>query len=104
MRPEFSRPRRMVPAAAVLALAGCAGGTAKPPTFTAGNYYGRGGIELAGQFKDDAPANRQVRPGQLPLSFVDHEGNPVDLAKYRGKSHVVLVVSRGLPQSPGGVF
>ena len=101
MRPEFSR---LIRAAALLALAGCAGGTANPPpppTYT-GYGYGPGGIELADQFHDDAPANRQVSPDQLPLSFVDHEGKPVDLGQYRGKSNVVLVVSRGCRRPRAG--
>jgi peroxiredoxin len=53
--------------------------------------------------KDDAPANRQVAATDLPASFVDRDGKPVELKAYRGKA-VVLVVVRGMPESPGGVF
>jgi len=40
---------------------------------------------------------------EFPNSFVDHDGVAVDLTKYRGKP-VVIVVVRGMPESPGGVF
>jgi peroxiredoxin len=53
--------------------------------------------------KDDAPANRQVAAADVPTSFVDRAGKPIDLKAYRGKA-VVLVVVRGMPESPGGVF
>jgi peroxiredoxin len=53
--------------------------------------------------KDDAPANRQVATADMPTSFVDGAGKLVDLKAYRGRS-VVLVVVRGMPESPGGVF
>jgi peroxiredoxin len=53
--------------------------------------------------KDDAPANRQVASADLPATLMDRDGKPVDLKSYRGKA-VVLVVVRGMPESPGGVF
>jgi peroxiredoxin len=59
---------------------------------------------VAAQFHDDAPANRNVSPDKVPLTFLDLDGKKVDLASYRGKSNVVLVVTKGMPQSPGGVF
>jgi peroxiredoxin len=55
-------------------------------------------------FKDDAPTNTSVDPAAFPLSFIDHHGQPVDLSKFRGQKKVVLVVLRGMPQSPGGQF
>jgi len=58
---------------------------------------------VATDFKDDAPANATVT-SDMPLSFVDSNGNPVDLTQYRGNKKVVLIVLRGMPQSPGGVF
>jgi peroxiredoxin len=73
------------------------------PTFQAPRTYGRP-VDPDTAFRDDAPANRQLTAANLALHFVDHEGKPVDLAAYRGKKSVVLVVTRGLPQSPGGVF
>jgi peroxiredoxin len=46
--------------------------------------------------------------GEVPLRFTDKDGNPVDLASYRGKKNVVLVVVKGLPQRnnpvPGRAF
>jgi peroxiredoxin len=39
----------------------------------------------------------------MPTMFLDSRGNSVELKRYLGKS-VVLVVVRGLPESPGGVF
>lgn len=59
--------------------------------------------EIANQFHDK-PANRKVTEEQLPLKFIDMNGKAVDLASYRGKSNVVLVVVKGMPQFPGGVF
>ncbi|MFO0821994.1 MAG: redoxin domain-containing protein [Gemmataceae bacterium] len=47
---------------------------------------------------------RKVEPGKMPLVFIDMDGKPVDLASYKGKSNVVLVMTKGMPQSPGGVF
>jgi len=55
-------------------------------------------------FRDDAPANKKLSADDLALMFVDHAGMPVDVKSYRGKMAVVLVVTRGIPESPGGVF
>jgi peroxiredoxin len=54
-------------------------------------------------FKDDAPANAKVSADTLPTNLVDHTGAPVDLTAYRDKKNLVLVITRGIPQSPGGV-
>lgn len=54
-------------------------------------------------FRDDAPANRPTTAAEFTASFVDADGNPVDLKSYRGRP-LVLVVVRGMPESPGGVF
>jgi peroxiredoxin len=56
---------------------------------------------IAGRFHDK-PANRTVE--QIPLRFADLDGQAVDLSSYRGKSNVVLVVVKGMPQYPGGLF
>lgn len=84
-------------AAVLLGAAGCGGqygqdkpGVAYPPGVTA--------------FTDDARANRTVTATNFPLSFVDSTGAAVDLAQYRGKSNVVLVVLRGVPRALGGAF
>jgi peroxiredoxin len=99
--PTVSRVARIF-LPAVLLAAGC--NDDPPPVPKYSGSYRSGGIELASQFKDNAPANRQVGRDQVPLRFVDCHGNPVDLASYRGKSNVVLVVGRGIPQSQGGLF
>jgi peroxiredoxin len=52
-------------------------------------------------FKDDAPANAEVMA--FPQTFVDVNGNTVDLKKLRGRK-VLLVILRGIPQSEGGRF
>jgi peroxiredoxin len=85
-------------AAVAVAPAGCDKAAHPVPRidFSKSDAYG------AAEFKDDAPANATAE--DFPLSFVDSEGQPVDLTQYRGKKKVVLVVLRGMPQSPGGVF
>jgi peroxiredoxin len=55
------------------------------------------------KLKDNAPANRQVAASEMPTSFVDAAGKSIDLKDYRGRA-VVLVVVRGIPESPGGVI
>lgn len=55
-------------------------------------------------FKDNAPSNRDLTTDTLPTAFVDHEGKPVDLAGYKGKKNLVLVVVRGIPQTQGGAL
>ena len=50
------------------------------------------------------PAKRAPSAADLALTFVDLRGETVDLKSYRGKKAVMLVVTRGLPESPGGVF
>jgi peroxiredoxin len=81
-------------AALVLAVAGCA--EPEPPSFDAGDVYG------VARFKDHAPANVDLSRTDFPTSFVDSDGKEVDLAQYRGKRMVVLVVLRGVPRSLGG--
>jgi peroxiredoxin len=86
----------------LVALAGCGGSSSKAPGYS----YSYGTPDLAavaGQFHDQ-DANRTVKGEQVPLKFIDIDGTPVDLASYRGKSNVVLVVLKGMPQFPGGVF
>jgi peroxiredoxin len=72
------------------------------------NYgYGYGPTDMAAtaaQFHENPPANRAVAADKMPLAFTDLDGNRVDLASYRGRSNVVLVVTKGMPESPGGVF
>ncbi len=83
--------------AALLLVAAC-GETPrpKPPIYK----YDYGPVA----FRDDAPSNKTLSADELALAFVDHQGKPVDLKAYRGKKAVVLVVTRGIPESPGGTF
>ena len=49
------------------------------------------------KFKDEAKSNSQPKSSELgDLSFQDAAGKKVDVAAYRGKSNLVLVVTRGL--------
>jgi peroxiredoxin len=59
---------------------------------------------VASRFHENSQSNRIVSDGQIPLKFVDRAGKSVDLASYRGKSNVVLVVVKGMPKYPGGLF
>lgn len=59
---------------------------------------------VAAAFHADPQSNRSVSGDQIPLKFHDTEGKEVDLASFRGKSNVVLVVVKGLPKFPGGKF
>jgi peroxiredoxin Q/BCP len=58
---------------------------------------------IAKQFLDDPPAaqTRTVAADKMPLTFIDLDGKPVDLAAFRGKSNVVLVMTKGMPQTAG---
>jgi peroxiredoxin Q/BCP len=70
-------------------------------------------LAAAGCSKQSGPADpyavqytaptKPVTATDLPKTFLDREGNTVDLKSYRGRP-VVLVVLRGMPESPGGVF
>jgi peroxiredoxin len=60
--------------------------------------------KVASRFHEDPKPNRTVTGDQIPLKFVDLEGKAVDLASFHGKANVVLVVVKGLPQYPGGLF
>jgi peroxiredoxin len=76
-----------------------------PPKYDYG--YSTGPVDLPGtaaQFHENPPANRTVSSDKVPLTFLDLDGKKVDLTAFRGKSNVVLVMTKGMPQSPGGVF
>jgi peroxiredoxin len=84
---------------AVVALAGCNG----PPEL--GAPSGPPDLQkVASRFHADPKSNRNTTGDQIPLTFTDTAGNEVDLASFRGKSNVVLVVVKGLPKFPGGKF
>ncbi|MBM3982437.1 MAG: peroxiredoxin family protein [Planctomycetes bacterium] len=88
--------------ALIVSAAGCGG----PPELGGPKYdYGNPNMEqTAARFHADPKSNRDPAAEKVPLKFVDTDGKPVDLAAYRGKSNVVLVVVKGLPKSPGGLF
>lgn len=91
--------RYLSPWAGVVALA--AGCDRSAPVVPRIDYSRTPGYGVA-EFKDDAPANGSASGVDLPQTFVDCDGNPVDLTRYRGKSKVVLVVLRGIPRTTGG--
>jgi peroxiredoxin len=93
-------PSTVALAVVVLFATGCERSGPKIPQidYSQSNAYG------VAEFKDDAPANATLNPAEFPRAFVDSNGEPVDLVRYRGKKKVVLVVLRGIPHSPGGVF
>jgi peroxiredoxin len=105
-RPGFRLAGVVVFAVLALALAGCAKDDGLPTGRSTFRYdYGPQDLAAtAAQFHEDPPANRTVTTDKVPLTFIDLDGKKVDLADYRGKSAVVLVVTKGMPQSPGGVF
>ncbi|QJX00101.1 peroxiredoxin family protein [Frigoriglobus tundricola] len=85
--------------AVLCALAGCTA----PPELGAPS----GGPDLqqvASRFLADPQSNRKTTGDQVPLKFIDTAGAEVDLASFRGRSNVVLVVVKGLPKFPGGKF
>jgi peroxiredoxin len=83
-------------------VAGC---TAEPPAPPAAPSYAEPDLQkVAGRFHADPKPNRNVSGDQIPLKFTNTDGKEVDLAAYRGKSNVVLVVVKGLPKYPGGKF
>jgi len=98
----LSRPSRIVwlPTTALLILAGCDKSSPIVPKID----YSKSEAYGVAEFKDDAPPNTTLNETNLPLSFVDCEGKLIDLTKYRGNKKVVLIVLRGMPHSPAGIF
>lgn len=85
----------------LVAAAGCGSQSDLPaPKY---NYGSPDLKQVESQFHEQ-PANREVSGEKMPLKFVDLDGKNVDLASFRGKSNVVLVVVKGMPKYPGGVF
>jgi peroxiredoxin len=94
---------------AALVLVGCdKSGDQQPGGGPKYNYgYGYGPTDMtatAAQFHEEPPANRTVAPDKVPLTFIDLDGKKVELASYRGKANVVLVMTKGTPVSYGGAF
>lgn len=95
---------RHATAAGLFALLAALAGCSPDPAPTAPSAQERLTRTAAAFHAKDA--NRTVAPDQLPLKFLDMDGKQVDLTSFRGKSNVVLVVLKGLPQNPafGGAF
>jgi len=91
---------------AVIVLAGCGKDVEE---FKPVKYDYSGPIDLtafAKQFLDDPPAakTRTVASDKMPLTFIDLDGKKVDLSAFKGKSNVVLVMTKGMPLNQGGNF
>lgn len=90
----------------VTATGGC-GGNDKPKPPPVKYDYGYGDPpdlpKVASEFHDK-PANQAVAPDKMALVFVNLDGKKVDLADFREKANVVLVVTKGMPQYEGGRF
>jgi peroxiredoxin len=88
--------------ACLVALAGCGSPEATLPSPT----YNRTPDlpAIASRFHEDPQPNRAVTGNQIPLQYTDMNGKSVDLASYHGKLNVVLVVVKGMPKYPGGIF
>lgn len=89
---------RLALCALALLLSSCA--PEKPPYKPVKYDYGAP-ADPTTAFLDDAPANRKASPDDLDLEFVDSTGKKAALKSYLGSKAVVLVVTRGLPQSSG---
>jgi peroxiredoxin len=81
-------------------------GCGSPPELTApASGYRQPDLQkVASQFHEDPARNRTVAGDQVPHKFVDLAGKAVDLADFHGKKNVVLVVVKGMPNYPGGLF
>jgi peroxiredoxin len=90
--------------AILVALAGCNSSISTPSK----NLYPVPTLEElkagANRFQANPQSNAKVSGDQVPLKFVDLDGKEVDLASFREKSNVVLVVVKGLPKFPGGAY
>jgi len=49
------------------------------------------------EFRDAASSNAKPASGDMDLSFLNLEGQKVDLQSFKGKKNVVLVITRGYP-------
>jgi peroxiredoxin len=94
----------LVALSALSALLAAAAGCGSSSTTPAPSYGNPDLKQIESQFHADPKPNRNVKSEEVPLLFIDMDGKPVDIASFRGKAHVVLVVVKGMPQSPGGVF
>ncbi|MCE9562006.1 MAG: peroxiredoxin family protein [Planctomycetes bacterium] len=94
---------------ALLAMIGLAGCGKDVEEFKPVKYDYNGPVDLiavAKQFHDNPPEakTRTVASDKMPLTFVDLDGKKVDLSAFKGKSNVVLVMTKGMPQAYNGAF
>lgn len=90
--------------ASLAALAGCGSSPSTSGPTTGGQPWTQDQLNnVANQFNNN-PANKTVSGDEIPLKFVDMNGKDVDLASFRNKKNVVLVVVKGMPKDPGGIF
>lgn len=91
--------------AALVALGGC---DSSLPTRPPANPYPPPTLEQlkenANHFRNPTRSNADTTKERVPLEFLDRHGNKVDLASFREKSNVVLVVVKGMPPGFGGAF
>jgi peroxiredoxin len=86
----------------LITAAGCGSQSDLPaPNY---NYAAPDLKKVESQFHENPQQNRNVDGEKVPLKFVDLERKTVDLTSFRGKSNVVLVVVKGMPKYPGGLF
>lgn len=97
------RPLRVIGLfAALLALVGCSSSspTTKPhPQWTQEQL-----TASAGRFHPTAESNAPAPAEKMPLKFQNTKGEEVDLADFRGKKNVVLVVVKGFTNHAMGPF
>jgi peroxiredoxin len=96
--------RTHFPAAVAFSIAIVSAGCDKSAVAIPRIDYSRSSEYGVSEFKDDAPANTAISDAAMPLTFVDLAGETVDLTQYRSKKKVVLIVLRGMPHFPAGVF
>ncbi|MBY0457038.1 MAG: peroxiredoxin family protein [Gemmataceae bacterium] len=96
--------RRLTAAGLLAWLAALAGCGSSDPTYPPPSQETLN--QVAGRFHD-RDSNRPLPDqgsGEVPLKYLDLRGKEVDLASFRGRAHVVLVVVKGMPRFPGGAF
>ncbi len=96
---EHSRTALRFPIARWLPLVAALGGA----LFTGCKPPAQPGYGAASPFRDDAPSNVPLVP-EFPTRFVDRDGKAVDLAEFRGRKSVVVVILRGVPKDTAGEF
>ena len=95
---------RLSPAVGLFALVTLFGCSTPPEPARPAGYDNPDLAAVAARFHAEPHSNPVAAAKEVPLKFAAADGTAVDLASYRGKSNVVLVVVKGLPKYPGGKF